>query len=547
MNPAEEWAMNSRREARAATKHNTRDGRQVGLVLVTSVFIAVSLGVIAQPPPPPPPPGLPPVPYPAENQHSEAKRILGKVLFWDEQLSSDNTMSCGTCHRPAFAGADPRLGVHPGSDENFGTPDDILGSPGVVRRDAGGNPFADSLFGFEPQVTGRSAQSYFAAMFAQDSFWDGRGDSTFVDPETSAVAIQNGGGLESQAIGPILSRAEMAHDGRTWAEVRAKLQTITPMLMASNIPSDVQTALDAAPTYAQLFTNAFGDGAITAQRIAFAIATYERTLLANQTPWDRFTAGDTTALTTIQRQGWEFLRDNTACLRCHRPPLFTDNNFHNIGLRPSVEDFGREAITGNPGDRGRFKTPSLRNVGLRESLMHVGWVTDVQDALDFYNAGTQNTGHTQFTQDQTPIPGQGPIQFVRQINIPVIAAGGFPAQAAIVDFLSNGLTDPRAAAELPPFDRPLLFSEMQLLSEVFVNFGYSGLENGSAANPYDTVLEALVHVTDRGTLRVAVGTMPGPITIEKPVTIRAQDGAVTIGAGAAIAAGAALRVGFVSR
>ncbi len=534
--------MNSMNESRAVRDRMKRQGRWSLAALLTAAFVAISLGAIAQPPPPPPPQGLPPVPRPVENPHSEAKRILGKMLFWDEQLSSDNSMACGTCHRPAFAGADPRLGIHPGADSQFGTPDDVIGSPGVVRRNAAGEPISDSIFGFDPQVTGRAAQSYFAAMFAPDTFWDGRGDATFVDPETGAVAIQNGGGLESQAVGPILSQAEMAHDGRTWEEVRAKLQSITPMLMASNIPGDVQQVLDAAPTYAQLFANAFGDSAITARRIAFAIATYERTLVANQTPWDRFIAGDATALTTFQRQGWEFLRDNTACLRCHRPPLFTDNNFHNIGLRPSAEDLGRQAITGNPNDRGRFKTPSLRNVGLRESLMHVGWVTDVQDALDFYNAGTQNTGHTQFIQGQTPIPGQGPIQFVRQINIPVIAAGGFPAQAAIVDFLSNGLTDPRAAAELPPFDRPLLLAEMQPLAVVQVNFDYNGPENGSVAQPYDTLPEALVHVAGGGTLRIESGAATGAITLDQPVTLSAQNGPVMIGADSLSVA----RVGFVA-
>src|SRR5690349_2600979 len=115
---------------------------------------------------------LPPVPVPPENPITEAKRVLGKILFWDEQLSSDNTMSCGTCHRPAFAGADPREAINPGFDGAFNTPDDIIGSPGVVRRNANNAPIADSIFGFTRQVTGRAAQPYFAAMFAPNNFWD---------------------------------------------------------------------------------------------------------------------------------------------------------------------------------------------------------------------------------------------------------------------------------------------------------------------------------------------------------------------------------------
>ena len=144
-------------------------------------------------------------PAPAENPPSEAKRILGKILFWEEQLSSDDTIACGTCHIPAFAGADPRVGIHPGPDEAFGTEDDVLGSPGVVRRDVANQPIEDPVFGFEPQVTGRAAQSYFASAWSSDNFWDGRALSRFVDPlDPEQVVIESGGGLESQAVGPIV-------------------------------------------------------------------------------------------------------------------------------------------------------------------------------------------------------------------------------------------------------------------------------------------------------------------------------------------------------
>ena len=104
---------------------------------------------------------LPPVPVPPENPITEEKRVLGKILFWDEQLSSDDTVACGTCHIPASAGADPRPATNPGFDGIFDTDDDIIGSFGVVRRNALNEPVDDPLFGFEPQVTGRAAQSYF--------------------------------------------------------------------------------------------------------------------------------------------------------------------------------------------------------------------------------------------------------------------------------------------------------------------------------------------------------------------------------------------------
>ena len=75
---------------------------------------------------------LPPVPVPPENPITESKRVLGKILFFEEQISTSNVVSCATCHVPASGGADPRVAAHPGLDGIVGTPDDIQGSPGVV-------------------------------------------------------------------------------------------------------------------------------------------------------------------------------------------------------------------------------------------------------------------------------------------------------------------------------------------------------------------------------------------------------------------------------
>ncbi|MFP6583466.1 MAG: cytochrome c peroxidase [Candidatus Hydrogenedentota bacterium] len=469
---------------------------------------------------------LAPVLFPTENSHSEEKRVLGKILFWDEQISSDDTMACGTCHIPSFGGADPRLGVHPGFDSIFGTDDDIVGSPGIVHLDANKDPVNDSIFGFSPQVTGRAAQSYFASMFAMDTFWDGRATSRFIDPEDGTTElIAQFGGLESQAVGPILSSVEMAHEGRTWQNVKDKLNGAKPLLLASDIPADMQQAIDASPTYAELFTQAFGDSAISAGRIAFAIATYERTLLPDQSPWDLYEGGNNTAMTPAQINGWEILRDNTVCLNCHQPPTFSDDRFHNIGLRPSFEDEGRFAVTGNSNDHGRFKTPSLRNVGLKPTLMHVGWITDVQDSIDFYNAGTQSTIHTQFTADQSGIPTNTPNFFADYNTIDMNPL----MQPNIIDFIVNGLTDPRVANELFPFDRPTLLSELPQTSVIYANGSYEGLENGSQPAPYNTLEEALVHVTPSGTVILSSGAIGSAITISQPVTLDCDSGTVTIG------------------
>ncbi len=399
-------------------------------------------------------------PAPAENPITESKRILGKILFWDEQLSSDNTVACGTCHKPAMGGADSRLAINPGFDSVFGTADDVIGSPGMRSLDADGFQLNNPLFGHSEQVTGRATPSFFTSMFADSNFWDGRASDRFVDPLNPAtVIISSGGALENQALGPILNTIEMAQQDRDWSDVTAKLSQVQPLALASNIPDDITDALQGVENYASLFLNAFGDADITPVRIALAIATYERTLVPNQTPWDSFIAGNANAMTANQIAGWEAFQQ-TPCSNCHRPPLFSDNNFRNIGLRPAIEDLGQASVTNDNRDRGDFRTPSLRNVGLRKALMHVGWVTNVADSLDFYNAGTNNTGHTQFTQDQSGIPNSN--LNIDEINV----FGNDPVRRSqLIEFISTALTDSRAANETFPFDRPTLASELQATDE----------------------------------------------------------------------------------
>lgn len=385
------------------------------------------------------PPALPPVPVPAENPVTEPKRILGKILFWDEQLSSDHSVACGTCHLPEFGGGDPRPGAHPGADGSFGNADDVVGSPGVRRASALNVHTADPVFGTGLQVTGRHAPSFFGALFDVDTFWDGRARSAFADPQTGAPAIASGGALESQAVGPILSDVEMAHEDRSWDGVVAGLRVAVPLAMATDLPPDVAAALASGPSYPALFAAAFGDEAITASRIAFAIATYERTLVPDETPYDRFAAGDVAALTPAQRAGLAFL-NGPACGPCHPAPNFSNGTFRNIGLRPPDEDLGRAIVTGLDADRGRFKVPALRNVGLKTHFMHDGRLTSLEQVLDFYQA---INGQVHFPENQDPL-----------------VAGGIPiaplTRVQLLDFLRNGLTDPRVANGTAPFDRPTL-------------------------------------------------------------------------------------------
>ncbi len=388
---------------------------------------------------------LPEVPVPAENPITEAKRVLGKILFWDEQLSSDDSVACGSCHIPTAGGADPRRGKHPGTDA--GTIDDVAGSPGIVAMNSRGDPVEHPVFGRDRQVTPRASLSNFMALWAPEVFWDGRAGGTFKDPLTNDVVIAAGGALENQALIALSSSAEMAKEGRTWGELAGKLAAVTPLALATDLPPDIRTTLVRKPTYRALFAGAFGDEAITPVRIAFAIAAYERTLVADRTPWDRFVAGDESALTADEQRGWSDFQA-FRCTSCHEPPLFTSNEFRNIGLRLTRFDAGRMQVTGDPEDAGEVKIPSLRNVGLKPRFMHTGQFSNLGAAVGFYVTGAA-------LEDRDEMPGGGVYSF----NMSDIT------ERNLRGFLEHGLTDPRVARELYPFDRPRLKSELEQLQE----------------------------------------------------------------------------------
>ena len=425
------------------------------------------------PPPPPPPPGggggpppppggntpagLPPVPTPPMNPVTADKAVLGKILFWDEQLSSDNTVACGTCHRPNSGGSDPRTGIHPGADGVFGSGDDRFGSPGIIGQDSNGNYSPDATFGFEPQVTGRYAPSVLmGAFFPGALFWDGRAMAQFVDPETGVTSIPFGGSLESQAIEPPMAASEMAHANRDWSQITGKLAIVEPLRLASNLPADVVGALQAAnSSYPALFQAAYGDSTITAGRIAYAIATYERTLISDQAPIDAIRSGQApnTVLTNQQQQGMQIFFGQGRCDLCHDGQLASNGEFINIGLRPWQEDLGRMGVTGNFNDRGEFKTPSLRNVGLRSRLMHNGQFTTMAQVIDFYDRGGDF--------------GDG--QDNRIVNLPL----NNNEEQALAAFVSFAFDDPRVAAETGPFARPTLHSEATGGGPTGTTFGLS--------------------------------------------------------------------------
>jgi cytochrome c peroxidase len=406
----------------------------------------------------------PQTPYPAENQPSDDKAMLGKFLFWDEQMSADDTVACGTCHRPRAGGSDPRSARpearRPGPDLVPGTDDDVHGSLGIVRCDRAGKKEG------KVQVTGRKAPSYLDAFFEGRLFWDGRAEcaregcptvSAFEDPDRPGTfPIRESGALENQSVGPPMSNVEMACEGASWAALHGKLARVTPLARARALPAAMQAFRDRYATYPRMFEAAFGTeqtsglpGEINTRRIAFAIATHERRLRSDQTPWDRWNAGVSGALTPVQLWGYDLFKGKAQCGSCHGPPVFTDGAFHFTGFFRPAWDPGRGKHSLKSWEAGAMRTVNLRNVGLREpgGLLHTGAGpgTDLESVVTLYDKG----GRRDWS-DVAAVPISASVE-ERHLTE--------DERLAIVEFLRHGLTDPRVASEASPFDRPTLGSE----------------------------------------------------------------------------------------
>ena len=150
---------------------------------------------------------------------------------------------------------------------------------------------------------------------------------------------------------------------------------------------EIVSRLAADTLYVRLFRQAYGKGSITMDGVTKALATYQRILLSYRSPYDQWKAGDSGALSDAAKRGEALFMGKAECWRCHAPPLFTNGEFHNTGLDIVGNDIGRMAITGLSSDEGRFKTPSLRNVGLTSPYMHDARLATLENVIEHYNAG----------------------------------------------------------------------------------------------------------------------------------------------------------------
>lgn len=258
--------------------------------------------------------GFPPVPFPADNAFTEARWRLGKKLFYDPVLSIDGTVSCGSCHKTAYAMADH-----------------LPNSPGVFDRPGTRNA---------PSLANVAYQPYYIR-------------------EGSVPT------LERQILVPIQEGNEFNHNLVDIAQV---LQTDSVYVQMSRVAY-----------------NRLPDPFVVTR----AISTFERTILSGNSAYDQYnTQGCREAMSTTQQRGMElFFSSKTNCSSCHRGFNFTEYAFENNGLYAVYPDIGRMRFTNDSTDLGKFKVPSLRNVGHTAPYMFDGSIQSLAEVVEHYNSG----------------------------------------------------------------------------------------------------------------------------------------------------------------
>lgn len=174
--------------------------------------------------------------------------------------------------------------------------------------------------------------------------------------------------IERQAFSPVRNPIEMHSD---WKNVAKKLQEHTE--------------------YPTLFQQAFGTSKIDSTLVTKAIAQFERTLISGNSKFDQYLLGKV-ELTPEEQNGFNVFMDETRgdCFHCHgsdNNPLWTDNKFHNNGLDETFADLGLGAVTGDPNDNGKFRSPSLRNLKFTAPYMHDGRFATLEEVINHYSEG----------------------------------------------------------------------------------------------------------------------------------------------------------------
>ncbi len=211
-------------------------------------------------------------------------------------------------------------------------------------------PVAAGIAGQEGR---RNVPSILNRRFGKSQFWDGRSET-----------------LEDQALIPIENEIELGH-------------TVEGVL----------EFLSASDSYRKKFEELFDDG-VTRENLAVSIATFEKSLVSGNAAIDRFQSSDS-ALGSKQRHGLWLYESKGGCWQCHSNSTYTDEKFHNTGVSWQQEplDLGLFEVTEDDGDKGKFRTPTLRDVALTGPYMHDGSMATLREVVEFYNKGAGENPH----------------------------------------------------------------------------------------------------------------------------------------------------------
>nr|WP_315027755.1 cytochrome c peroxidase [uncultured Chryseobacterium sp.] len=198
----------------------------------------------------------------------------------------------------------------------------------------------------------RNTPSLYNIADRKSYFWDGRAKT-----------------LEEQMLGPISAHNEMNMDPKKLAGKLSKIKE-----------------------YKQLFKEVYQTDKITLDKIASALATFQKTIRSQPSKLDKFIKGDHKAMSDQEIYGMHLFRTKARCMNCHYGKYLTDESFHNIGLtyyQREYEDLGLYHITKDSKDVGKFKTPSLRDLTYTAPWMHNGLMDDMHGIVNLYNSGMQ--------------------------------------------------------------------------------------------------------------------------------------------------------------
>lgn len=381
---------------------------------------------------------------------------LGEALMFDKILSGNKDISCATCHHPTLA-----------SD------DDLSLSIGTGGTGLGANRQLGAGRNFIP----RNAPALFNLAEVERMFWDGRVNGNLATglntPAGNVLPAGLNHALAAQAMFPVTSADEMrgvpgdmALDGSANELAGFAADDFT------NIWASLMARLLALPEYATLFQAAFpgvSQNQLGFQHAANAIAAFEIDRFSQMgSPFDQYLAGNDGALNEAQKRGALLFYGRARCAVCHRGPLLSDLQFHNIAapqVGPGVGaaaplDLGRGAQTGNAQDNFRFRTPILRNVALTGPWMHAGAYTSLNAVVGHYRNPANSLRN--YNPNQLDPRFRGQVRTAEQLAAGVL--NNLDPQLAPVQLNGNdvddlvafleSLTDPTAAAVTAPATVP---------------------------------------------------------------------------------------------